>query len=197
LKSKTTLLFLGLVFFTASIKAQKISLTETKTNSTIKKYNSILIIGGGSTASRLFLDNLSEKLIAILLTKNITCEYKYIGNIERGEQITDLPIFDNKHDGYLLFNPTDTSIMKITTSTNGGSIFSNDINNAPGGHLYSRKVSYEETFDISFYDNENKKTSIWEAELTVNADFSKARLYTKTSEKIKISLQQNLIIPKK
>ena len=174
--------------------AQKITLVETKRNTIQKKFNNVLIIGAGPSATRLFLDNLTEKLIEELHKKEINATYYYDGNVDRNTQIDLKKLIDEKFDGYIVFNISDTSQVTRKSTTlplsipisGGRGIASVNVN-------YSR-LKYAEDFYIQFFEFANTSVSIWEGVLKLDFDFSKARLYSSITDLLIKSLYQNKLL---
>ena len=95
------------------IYAQNINLKETKKNTIKKEFKNVLIIGAGSTATRLVLDNLTDNLIKKLNKENINATYNYVGKLDRNTQIDFKNFINENYDGYLVFNLADTSYIDI------------------------------------------------------------------------------------
>ncbi len=177
-----------------SINAQKITLTETKKNIIQKKFNNILIIGAGSTATRLFLDNLTQDLIKELNRKNIEATYYYDGKLDRNTQINFKNFINEKYDAYIVFNLSDTSYvhkknkslpLNIPISSGGGTAQIN---------LNYSKLRYAEDFLIEFFEYSNSKVSLWEAVLKLNFDFSKEKFYHNITNMLVKNFKENKLL---
>jgi hypothetical protein len=205
MRKNVTALFLALIFFTftTNIIGQDIKLLDYTTNTNPKNFKRIFIVGAGSIASRVFLENLSNKLIEDLGMKGIKAEYYYLGKKERGSafDIKNLPI--KGFDALIVFNPTDTSVAKVGAKSldsipgHAGIKIGSSILFGGTSSTYMYYVNYKEKFDILLYETINTSNPIWEASLKVNGDFSKNKIYLKAVKKIISSLINNFLIPEK
>jgi len=60
---------------------EKVSLKEERPNSKTITIKNLLIVGAGSTATRLFLEKLSSNFKNELIKKGANCEFIYVGKI--------------------------------------------------------------------------------------------------------------------
>lgn len=174
--------------------AQKITLVETKRNTIQKKFSTVLIIGAGPNATRLFLDNLSQKLIKSLHKKEINVTYYYDGHLNRNTQIDFKSLIDEKFDGYIVFNLSDTSQVTRKNTTLPISIPISGGRGMASINLNYSKLRYAEDFVIEFFEYSNSKISIWEAILKVDLDFSKEKFYTNITDLLIKSFNQNKLL---
>src|SRR5260221_12295882 len=93
--------------------ARDVSYKEVKQEPLNRYVKNILIIGIGSTASRIFLDNLSDKLIQLLKNKHIESSYQYLGkNNEEARKNYSLLEFKG-NDALLVISSSDSSFFEI------------------------------------------------------------------------------------
>jgi hypothetical protein len=148
-------------------------LIETKKNTIQKKFKNVLIIGAGSTATRLFLDNLTRNLISALNKDKVEATYYYDGKLDRQTQIDFKTFVNIKYDGYIVFNLSDTSYVYKKNKTIPVGIPVTQNGSVAQLNLNFSKLRYAEDFLIEFFEYSNTKVSIWEAVLKLNFDFSK------------------------
>ncbi len=135
-------------------KAQKFTFKETKTISVKKDFKKVLILSFGSIETRLFLENLSAKIIDRLKIENIEAEYQYLGN--KTEQ-TDGEIKNRMHnlfDAFMVFSPLDTSLFSLKYKTNNMGVPVSGFGTV-GVTTASRSISYTQNFDIKLYEPGN------------------------------------------
>lgn len=170
-----------LLFFILSLPAisqDKFSFEERKIDSTTKQLDSILILGVGSTASRIFLDKLSATLIYDLKhKKNVTAQYSYLG--KTNELIKEELKKDDtkKYSGILLFIPADTSYFTTTTIS--------------GQYVSLTRMDYSQDFTIQLYLAEDVVKPAWTSYISVNCDLRKSYIQSKISKKILEILKEN------
>ncbi|MCO5235221.1 MAG: hypothetical protein M9933_03050 [Chitinophagaceae bacterium] len=76
------LIFIGFLLIHSCLFSQgikKTTLKELSADNSNIRFDSILIIGTGSTATRIFLNDLVTRLTAKLNTKNVVARYLYLG----------------------------------------------------------------------------------------------------------------------
>ncbi len=203
-KNSIAILFtlISFVVFSKSI-AQDIKLTNYITNTNPKIFKKIFIVGAGTIASRVFLENLSSKLIENLKKKGIDAEYSYLGKTEK-DIILDFKNLQTKgFDAIFFFNPTGTSKTKIGAKSldsipgHTGAKIASLILFGNTASTYKYFVNYMEIFNISIFDITNTSNPIWEAFLGVDGNFSKKKMYKKITEKIILNMTNNFLVPKK
>jgi hypothetical protein len=191
---KKILPLLIILFCYSFTSAQRYKITEVKSNTEIKSFKKILLLGEGNISARLFFENLSEKMILKLNKLNIICTYKFVESTKTKVNLEDY--IDKDHDAFILFIPQKYALASINVSSNL------DIN-LPSSNSYatintnSRSVLFEETYLILFFENNFKEGDIWSAELDVNCDFSSNKIYKKISNKLMGIFKKNNLIPNK
>ena len=193
---KYIFLFLLIVELTncSILNAQQINLTETKKNTIEKKFKNVLIIGAGSTATRLFLDNLTRNLIEALNKEKIEATYYYDGKLDRNTQIEFKNFVNEKYDGYIVFNLSDTSYVHTKNKTLPLSIPVSSAGGTAQINLNYSRLRYAENFLIEFFEYSNTKVSVWEATLKLNFDFSKEKFYYNITRILMKSFKQNQLL---
>jgi len=160
---------------------------ETMADTLGKQLNNILILGIGSTPSRIFLDNLSEKLINKFESANVKAEYRYLGKTvaEAREDSNLNQVKDFK--AVLLFIPRDSSFFEVKITKNNFSIPRLTNSN----EFITRNFIYEGNFDIRLYTTEEEKKLIWTAFTDVTNQLTKTSIYSKISKKIISDFKKN------
>lgn len=145
----------------------KSMLSETEVSKSDQKISSVLIVGAGSTASRLFLENLSTDIIQLFTQQGIHCEFNYVGKIPRGSHVNLKTIANPKYDSYLVLSPMDTSFVDIHKSV---AVFATPL---PGGYGASGSLignQYKEDYYAGFYTSGSSLNKVWGGELKVDFD---------------------------
>jgi hypothetical protein len=159
----------------------KSALYETSVRKSNTKIKSILLVGVGSTPSRLFLENLSTEIIKSFKRLNITCDYTYEGKIPRGSHVDLREIVTTDYNAYLVINPIDTSYIDAHKDVG---IFATPL---PGGYGASGSVignQYKEDFYVELYTNNSLLNKVWQAELKLDFDVVNKDNYVKITKEI-------------
>ena len=152
----------------------KSTLNETEVNKFDAKITSLLIVGVGSTASRLFLENLSPEIIKLFGRSHIKCNFFYAGKIPRRTHVNLNKIIVSKYDAYLVLNPIDTSYIDVHKSV---AVFASPL---PGGYGASGSVignQYKEDYYVELYSSNKSLNKVWQAELKVDFDVANPARY--------------------
>jgi hypothetical protein len=169
-------------------------LTEKRASKSGIKITNLLIVGVGSTASRVFLENLSAEIIKLFVRSQIQCDFTYAGKIPRGEQVNLNDIVVSQYNSYLILNPVDTSYMD--THKNIGTF----ITPLPGGYTAAGSMmgnQYKEDYDVELYTNNNISNKVLQAELKLDFDVADAGRYKKIAKEIfNMLLKNGFINPK-
>jgi hypothetical protein len=172
---------------------EKITLVETQQSQTKKSLKKILMVGAGSIESRFFLDKLANKIREDLKKEKVQLDYNYLGKISKDSSINK--IANNIYDAILVFNPIDTSAIKVNLEdTKIGYNVPSAGNAFVGIKVITRTIKYVQKFDISFY--ENNSTALWAATLRVTIDYSKNKSYSIISKKIITQMKENNLLLK-
>ena len=183
------ILFVGIILQNlSSVNAQKkvFTLKETQIDTVNKEFKSILILGSGSTATRIFLDNLSEVLIKKLKSEKIKSVYYYLNKASDTLSETFIAISKNDYDAILIFNPEDTAIFKSISKVNKNHISLPTIigNYTAISPTTSITTSYHQSFNLNLYSHDDKSKALWEANLVVDFSMSGLSNYQNISNKI-------------
>jgi len=172
----------------------KSTLNETEVSKFDAKITSLLIVGVGSTASRLFLENLSPEIIKLFVRSHIQCNFIYAGKIPRRSHINLKKIIASQYDAYLVLNPIDTSYIDVHKSV---AVFASPL---PGGYGASGSVignQYKEDYYIELYTSNKSLNKVWQAELKVDFDVANPGRYEIIAKEIFDRLLKNGFIHNK
>lgn len=180
-------LFIHPCLFSQRIK--KTSFEEITADPSNQKFDSILIIGTGSTATRIFLDDLVTELTEKFDTRNVVTTYRYLGN--KREMLNEfLDTFRNMdYKVIMIFQPGERASMYTKSSKGVYYLPLGDMNFVSPGR--KEKLNYEEEFLIVLYENNQGKRDFWKASLKVHSDPGKSRLAKKISNWIFSSFKKN------
>ena len=172
----------------------KSTLKETGVSKTDIKITRVLVVGVGSTASRLFMENLSTELIKLFTRSQIQCDFSYEGKIPRGTHINLENIFSSQYDTYLVLNPVDTSYINTQKNV---AFFETPL---PGGYGATGNVignQYKEDYYVELYANNDTHNKVWQAELKVDFDVANPDKYKKIAKEIFNNLLKHAFIGNK
>ena len=196
---KCKLLFI-IVFMNLHAKAQfdrlyytDVDFRETKADTLDIKLDSILIVGIGSSLERIFLDDLSNKLIKDFSSKKIVATYSYIGKTMPDANKNYKEVNKDGYKAVLLFRPTDTSWFDIEHKSAGlGGI------PTPIGFLstsFSRnRTTYQQTFSLQLFKIDKKLTEIWCASVDIDCEPDQKKGSKKVGNKIVARFKSNKYI---
>jgi hypothetical protein len=142
----------------ASCGAQK-NLRPSKDDAPSEK---ILIIGAGSVASEIFMENLTKN-ITVRLNKRIGSHLIFLKNIKPGSPFNKTSLNSLDYDAYIIFYPLDSS--KLVMNRTGQIPFF-------GGTRLNALVpnSYKQKFLVQIYMKTDKAKPVWETSLHVDLD---------------------------
>jgi hypothetical protein len=176
------LLFLNFLLFISFHSFSQLSFEERKADSTRNKFDSILVIGVGSSVTRLFLENVSEYISQGCTQKKITARYIYTGsNLENSRSCYDtIDKTGFKAILFLLPNSvanfeSQTFSSRNTTNTTAGTLVTTTTTTSL---TYSQDFSFQLCMPL---DNMKK---IWIASVYVLMDPKKKRIAKKLAKKV-------------
>jgi hypothetical protein len=170
-------LFLHSVLF--SQQKKRMVFEEILADSLTTRLDSILIIGAGSTAARIFLDGVMVELIGRLKDKNIFANYVYVGR--SSEILTEfLDTFQNtSYKKIMVFQPDGQNSLHTKKSKIVNQQLIGDYD-----FRFTRiqtELNYEGIFMLALYENDKSKRNFWKASLKINGDLGKSRNAKKIS----------------
>lgn len=144
--------------------------------------NSILLIGVGSSITRIFLDELSEYLTKSLKDSGIVAKYYYLGKDRMNVQSEIDTINKQGFKAILFLLPTGASSYDVQAGLNRMTLHPN-----LGGfnvRTARSKISYQQDFDFQLYLPGLNMKKIWAASVSVSGDPSKFRTVDKVGTKL-------------
>lgn len=186
------LIFISFLFIHPCLFAQGIKKTtfeEISADNSNRRFDSILIIGTGSTATRIFLDDLVIQLTEKLDTKNVVTMYMYLG--KKNEMLNEfLDTFKNaEYKVIMVFQPKEQT--SLYTKNRRGINFVQLGDRSFVSPARQNKLNYEGEFRIVLYENNQKKRDFWKASLKVHNNPGKSRSAKKISNWILSSFTKN------
>ncbi len=181
----TILFFSTLSCYSQLLTNNNIYFNEKQADTLNIKLDSILIVGMGSSLTRIFLTDVSNTLIKKLNDKKIAATYFYLGkNAEDANK--EFSLIDK--DGYkaiLYFIPIDTALFVTKESS---SSYSN-----PYGTMRNRtsKTVYQQAFNLKLSKTERMNENFWSAVVEVECDPSKKNAAEKLVKKLYTSFIEN------
>lgn len=158
--------------------AEGFSIQVMKNNTTPKSYKKIMIAGFGTSANRLFFENIYDALSAEFFKANITTEKKFNGD----SAAAVVPGLDK------LKGSQDNDAVLIVAPQPIGFVTEKNIANPVSTHQFERN------FKFAIFDKPGMDTSIWELKLTMNIDFTQAKPCQILAEKILENMRQNKLV---
>lgn len=176
------LIFISFLFIHPYLFSQVIKKTnfeEISADNSNRRFDSILIIGAGSTATRIFLDDLVTQLTEKFDTKNVVTTYMYLG--KKNEMLNEfLDTFKNSdYKVIMVFQPKEQA--SLYTKNRRGINFVQLGDRSFVSPARQDKLNYEGEFIIVLYENNQKKRDFWKASLKVHNNPGKSRSAKKIS----------------
>ncbi len=180
----------------AGFSQTKLEFNETQADTIPNHIDSVLILGMGSTTTRIFLDELSEKFMKAFQSAHIASAYYYLGNDsatakkELAERVqsknykTILTLFPK---GALLFINTSGLRMGFVIPTTSMIPLP-----SPSTVI---SYSYSQSFDFKLYANSEKLTHFWTANIFIQGDLSRNRPTAKLSHNVIDSFEEHYYLP--
>ncbi len=154
-----------------------------------KEIHEIRVIGTGSAATHIFIDNLSKNLSEDLQPYKISITDTFINSLPA------LPITPG-YDAILVISPITGARIKTSAQGYRFSVrdpsTNKDYTSAP---LATHRIRYEESFRLQMFTT-NDTPAFWKAEIAINYDISNERLYNLICKEIIKDFKNNNLINK-
>ena len=191
---KLKFLFILILFGFKAFSQKKTSLLfeEQQVDSIDTQIDSILLIGVGSTTTRIFLDDLSRLIIEEFNGNNIMTDYYYLGRTVTEFQPKFDSIDKKKYKAILFFLPKGESFFDIQ-----GDLIRSSSNTAIGPisiATATSRIAYEQDFDFQLCLPGVDMKKVWTATLEVTGDLSKSKNAKKISAKLLYYFKKNKYI---
>lgn len=118
------------------------------------RVKNVLIIGAGSAASSVFMDNLSKSFRALLTTKGVATDYIFAGNRKPGSRFDNRALDRLNYDAYLILYPLNSANIVMNRAY----------------PLAKVPNSYQQRFSVQTYLRTDKEKPVWEGRLQVDLD---------------------------
>ena len=162
-----------------------IALTDSIRNEKKVNIDNILIVGAGSTASRLFLENLSTEMIKRFKKNKLSCSFNYVGKIPAASHLKVESFIEPGFETYFIFSPIDTSFVNKMKEKYVAFMPIPGIGSAVGTNYGNQ---YKQKFLLELYTNVEGLQLIWKAELILDFDVSLSKSFNLFLISIFISL---------
>jgi hypothetical protein len=153
-----------------------ISLKETKCKEHRVPITNLLLIGSGPVASRVFLDNLSSKMIQAFKAQGVHADFSYVGKLSQSSLYRLDSLVSDQYDTYLLFKASDSSFLDMNKVK--------QVVIGPGISGASYGNQYVETYKLFLYQKAEKLGLVWQGNLKVDFDLANANKYKQVSQLI-------------
>ena len=163
----------------------EIDFNEKQADTISLKLDTILILGKGASVARIFLDDLTNKLIKELNKEKIVASYVYLGNNSDEVKGKFKLIDKQKYKGILFVSPTDTATFDTKYSTSPSTA---------QGSTNSSRITYQQTFKFQFYDVGKGMKVFWSALIDIDCDPSKKYAANRVSSKLLARFKKNKYI---
>lgn len=160
----------------------KFSITQSQVDSLSYNIKSILLIGMGSTTTKIFLDDLSNSIIKEFAKNNVIANYYFLGKTP-DEAKSSLNTIDTKrYNAILFFFPKGSSFFEAQGGVSQVTIYTRLGAFTP--IIASSGIKYEQDFDFQLCITDQNMKRIWSASVEVSCDLSKPKTAKKVGDKV-------------
>ena len=145
-----------------------------------QKIQRVLIMGGGSMPSRIFLEELYNELKRLFKTSDIETEVLIIDSYSKADSIN----YD-RFDAFLVFNSTTKAKLNMTR-LKFTLVF------VDAADTYGSR--FVQTFQTTLYQKDEWLELVWEADLKVDVDLTRGAQYKEAAKLIYTELRKKSII---
>jgi hypothetical protein len=185
----TMLILLSLI--SLNTYSQKIVFTEKQNDSINVKLDSILILGIGSTPTRIFLDDLSNKLVKEFSKKHISVSYFFLGEDVAEAKREFAKINMAGYKAILWFLPKGSVFFDNETYTRRRV---DPITGRSGAVTHYSVLKYKQAFDFQLYKTDKNNERFWNAEVDINdAPGKKSTINTLADKLLEVFKKHNYI----
>lgn len=190
MKRKYFLLFLFLACLNVfSQNNKKLAFEQTFVDTIENRIDSILLIGIGSSATRIFLDDLSQHLKKNFMDDRIETKYHYAG-IDLKKAKADFDTINKQgFKAILCFLPNDPAVFEVQAHLTGMSVPSRF-----GPITYRRASSsilYQQGFDFQLHLPSVAMKKIWAASVDVSGEAGKSKRAKQLGDKLYACFKAN------
>jgi hypothetical protein len=182
------ILYLNILLAISINSFSQVTFEERKADISDNKFDSILIIGDGSSVARVFLESVSAYIIKGCAKKNVTVNYTYVGNSLTDTKIDYDSIQKLGYKAILFLTPRNSANYESQTNTT-----QNTINTSAGTFATTRtkmSLTYSQRFNFQLCTNLKNITKIWIAAVGVVIDPSKNKIAKKVAKNVLSSFKK-------
>jgi len=191
MKPKYLLILLLLNWFNASAQRNReIIFNERQADSIDNKIDSLLLIGIGSTTTRIFLDDLSQYVIQGLNDDSIVARYYYLGRSMEEAQPEFDTISKKGYKAILFFLPKGGSNFDVQGQLNRISADTRGLGRITISSASSR-IDYYQSFNFQLCTPTANMNAVWTALVEFSGDLSKSRNAKKVATKLLSSFKKH------
>ena len=165
---------------------------ETQIDSISNKIDSILLIGTGTTTTRIFLDELSQYIMKDLNDNSIVANYFYVGKTAAETKLGFDTISKKGYKAILFFLPIGESFFDVQ-----GDLNQTRSNTAIGPittTIATSRIAYQQDFNFLLCIPDGTMKKVWTASLQVSGDLSKSKAAKKVATKLLSNFKKNRYI---
>lgn len=158
-----------------------------------KKLSDILIIAYGTIETRMFTENLANKLNEVFKKENIQTQYNYLGKNPITSDSAIIEFANGNYDAIMIIAPIDSMSYQLKHQMGKGTMDRQILGLGPYSSGF-RTISYTQKFEIQVVETNIKASVIWDATLFVESNFRKQIIYSQIARKILSSLKARSIV---
>jgi hypothetical protein len=194
LRLKLLLLYCLTFIYAYPQRVEDITFKEITVDTLMDKPDNILILGIGSTHSRIFLDGISSRLTSSFSKSKVLSKFFYLGADLNSARVEFDTIDKEGFNAILLFLPKGASYYDLerisSTSTQRDPVT---------GATYTREIRrtavvYEQSFEVQLISIRSAKRIVWSGLLDVTGELTRKKFYIKSAREIIESLRLNAFI---
>jgi hypothetical protein len=177
-----------LMFFSGCIvipaQTASISLNQTNVRKGEVRISNVLMVGSGTVASEVFLENLSAELIQSFKTRGVPTEFTFMGKMPPSASLPLESLIQDKFDTYLVFKSSNNAYLDM--SKEKVKVYGPD-------NMTRKKYGnqYAERYTVTLYHKKEKIQAIWQGDLAIDFDLANSSRYKEISKLILDELVKN------
>lgn len=161
-----------------------IDITEEQADTIDFKLDNILILGMGPSPTRMFLSDLSDKIIERLNKQKIQATYLYLGKTDEEAEAELVKVDKKGYNAILFLSPKGSPVVGKLHFRQPG-MASTGINNIPSNSYGTvSRDTYQQLFDFQFCKAGENMLMFWNATVNIDCDPTKKYAANKTATKI-------------
>ncbi|WP_148661122.1 hypothetical protein [Flavisolibacter tropicus] len=166
----------------------RVSLQPTNYSEQEVDITNVLLVGTGPIASRMFLDNLSSKMMETFKRKGVSSEFSYIGKVPQLANLKLDSLVTAPFDACLVFKASDDVYLNMTKVKYTGVAIT-------GATVAGYGNQYKDKYTVSLYTKKEGMQLVWQGDLKVDFDLAEDSRYNQISNLIFKELSKKRILP--